>query len=284
MVLEETSNGHINIIRYQSKPSDKTILCIHGFCCDARIFNYLGNRLSEAGFNVLSIDIFGHGKSDGIKGDPDFEKCLQSINEIIEKLRINSKVFILAHSTGCTFALWYARNFKNSCDGLILMSPYIRVNVKKRSEVEPNLPIFFYLLFRRIFTSKSKVKITNVLTNYVRVGGEEIAQMLQDKEINFHYSYRYLIDVLVMRNSKVAKVLDVKVPTLILHGKKDRNVYPQISETFYKMVNSKDKKIELFDCDHWFYDAVFYNQFSPKYSEESRMSVIQSIKNWLAVH
>lgn len=284
LILEKTNNGRINIINYpSSKPADKTVLCIHGFCSDARIFNYIATQLSQRGFNVQSIDLLGHGKSDGSKGDTNFDKCLESINELIKKAKLHSKVFVLAHSIGCTYALWHAHNFKNSVDGLILLSPYIRIkHIKKRSEIEPSLPIFFYLFLRRLLTPKNKVKITSVLKNFVKVGGEEISQMLQDDELNFYYSYRYIIDIIAMRNSRVSEVSDVDVPILILHGKNDRNVYPDVGEEFYKLLLSKDKKIKLFDCDHWFYDAMFYNQLSEKYTEELRMEVIESIANWLS--
>ena len=92
MTLQETSRGKINIIKYSSTvPSDKIVLCIHGFCCDARIFDYLGNSLANNGFDVYSIDLPGHGKSYGEKGDPDFDACLESIHDIVTKLKDTSK-------------------------------------------------------------------------------------------------------------------------------------------------------------------------------------------------
>ena len=66
----ETTNGRINSIEFPSeKPASDTLLCIHGLCCDARLFTYVGNKLSSAGYNVVSIDLPGHGMSDGKRGD-----------------------------------------------------------------------------------------------------------------------------------------------------------------------------------------------------------------------
>jgi alpha-beta hydrolase superfamily lysophospholipase len=68
------------------------------------------------------VDLPGHGRSDGQKGDLDFGTCMQSIDQIITELKKkSSRVFILAHSMGSTFALWYAHLFRNSIDGMILM-------------------------------------------------------------------------------------------------------------------------------------------------------------------
>ncbi|HET7391874.1 MAG TPA: alpha/beta fold hydrolase [Nitrososphaeraceae archaeon] len=263
--------------------NNKTILCIHGSYSDARIFNYVAAQLSENGFEVYSMDLLGHGKSDGKRGDMNFNDCLSSINEVIRKILHNSKVYVLAHSIGCTFALWYAHNNKRSIDGLILMAPYIRIRtIKKRSSAEPNFFYFLYLLLRRLMTPKTLVKMTNVFPQLNEIGGKEISYMLQDKDLNFYYSYRYIVDIIALRNSKVNVLTDIdSVPTLLLHGKNDLIFFSAVSEAFFKLLKNKYKEIELFDCDHWFYDAISYNYMQSKYSEASRKKVIRTIIEWI---
>jgi alpha-beta hydrolase superfamily lysophospholipase len=278
-----TKYGKINSINFHSvTPSDKIVLCIHGFCCDARIFNYLGRELSEQGFNVKCIDLLGHGKSDGRQGDPDFDKCLDAINEIVTTLRKTSKVYILSHSMGCTFSLWYAKKFGNSFDGLVLLAPYLRLKMKKRSEVEPGFLGFLYLFLRRLITPKSRIMVPDALPNYLEVGGDEISFMLKDPKLNFRYSFRYLIDTIAIRNTKVSELSELEVPLLIVHGQKDKQVYPEVGENFFKLVKSKDKQFKLLNCDHWFFDSIFYNQSSEKYSDTDRKSVIDLLSSWLS--
>ena len=264
-----------------------TVLCIHGSYSDARIFKYVATRLSENGFNVYSMDLPGHGKSDGERGDLNFDACLRSINEIIRKIRGDSKLFILAHSIGCTFALWYAYIFKECVNGLILMAPYIRVkSVKKRSAAEPSILYFLYLIFRRLLTPKTRVSITKVLPQLINIGGEELSQMLQDKELNFHYSYRYIVDIIALRNSKVKELADINddISILLLHGKNDLIFFSAVSEAFFRLLKSRNKTIKLFDCNHWFYNALSYNHTDyllSKYSENSRQEIIKTIKEWI---
>ncbi|MGC2573886.1 MAG: alpha/beta fold hydrolase [Candidatus Nitrosopolaris sp.] len=279
-----TSCGNINLIKFPSvHESNKTVLCIHGSYSDARIFNYVGTQLSAYGLNVYSMDLLGHGKSDGPIGDLDFGDCLASINEVIEKIKGESQIFILAHSIGCTFALWYVHNYKRAVDGLILMAPYIRVrSVKKRSVAEPEFLHLLYLIFRRVLTPKTLVKMTDLFPELLDIGGEELLQMLHDKNLNFYYSYRYIIDIIAFRNSRVKELAGIDdVPICILHGKKDLIFFSSLSEAFFKMSRNKNKKINLFDCDHWFYDAVSYNPFPSKYSEESRKLIIATVKEWI---
>ena len=285
MTFYETASGRINAIEFESKkPASDTLLCVHGFFCDARIFTHIGSKLSIEGYNVVSIDLPGHGMSDGKVGDLDFDVCIKSIHQIVEQLNKRSgRVFIVAHSVGCIFALWYAHLFKASIDGLILLSPSVRVpNMKKRYDAEPNALAFLLLLFARIFMPNKLVDITEAFPAHVKAGGDEIAWMMKDPVINFRYSYRFLVDILAIKSSKVSQLSEVgDIPVLILHGKKDRMMYFQVSEEFFKLLTTTMKEIKIFDCDHWFYDAIFYDQSFSRHNEESRMQIISSIADWL---
>ena len=285
MTFYETASGRINAIEFASKrPSGDTILCIHGFFCDARIFAHIGSKLSIEGYNVISIDLPGHGKSDGKRGDLDFDACIRSIHQIVEQLKKRSaRVFIVAHSVGCIFALWYAHLFKSSIDGLILLSPSVRVsNMKKRYDADPNALQFLLFFFARIFVPNKLIDITEAFPRHVKAGGDELAWMMKDPEMNFRYSYRFLVDILAIKSSKLSELSDIgDIPVLILHGTKDRMMYVKVSEEFFKLLRTNMKEIKIFDCDHWFYDAIFYDQFFSRHSEESRMRVISSIADWL---
>jgi alpha-beta hydrolase superfamily lysophospholipase len=279
----ETPSGRLNVIKYLAPGGSKvSILCIHGLCCDATIFNYTSEKLANAGFNVYSVDLPGHGMSSGRKGDLDFDACLQSIGVIVSEIKKSStKVFILAHSMGSTFALWYAHIFKDSIDGLVLLTPYIRIPGIKRSDAEPSPSAFLYLLLGRIFAPRKQVDMRKVLPGYVRIGGSQYSRMVEVDTVNFDYTFRYLIDVIARRNSRISELADIEVPVLILYGLQDRNVYPQVSEEFFKLVKSRDKKTSSLDCNHWFYDAVFYSQ-SLEYSDEDRGKFIDSVTKWLS--
>lgn len=282
MVCYQTASGKINVIEIRSaRPNGHAVLCIHGICCDARIFSYAGTKLAQVGYDVYSMDLPGHGESDGQKGDLDFEDCLKSTGEIIAELRKkSSKVFIIAHSFGSTFALWYAHLFRKSVDGIVLLAPYIRIGGAKRSDAEPSSATFLYLLLGRLFTPYKRVNFGKVLPGYIKIGGTQLPRMVQDGKLNFDYSFRYLVDIVARRNSSLTELADVDVPVLIVHGSNDRNVYLKVSEEFFKLLRTKYKEIKVFDCNHWFYDAIFFSQ-SPEYSEEDRAKLVSSMVEWL---
>jgi lysophospholipase len=299
LAFYDTESGKINAIEFfpsnkssdddyttttNAAAEDSSLLCIHGFCHDARVFTYIGNKLSKEGYNVVSIDLPGHGKSDGERGNLDFGKCIKSIHQIVEELKKRSnRVFILAHSAGGIFALWYAHLFRGSIDGLILLSPHVRVrNMKKRFDAEPNTLQFLVLLLGRIFVPRKRLYIPRAFPEYVKVGGNEVAWMMKDPQANFSYTYQYLVDILAMRSSKLAELSDIgDIPVVILHGKKDRHMYPQVSEEFFKLLRTNKKEIKVVDCDHWFCHSIFYDQALSPHSEESRMQIVSSVVDWL---
>lgn len=285
MIFYNTASGRINAIEFRSeKPASDTLLCLHGFCCDARIFTYAGSKLSSLGYDVVSIDLPGHGMSDGKKGNLDFETCIKSIHQIITQLKKTSqKVFILSHSMGCIFALWYAHLFEASIDGLILLAPFVRApNVKKRYDAEPNSLQLLLMILARIFTPNKCVNVIERFPKYVKAGGDEFLWMMKDPLINFNYSYRFLIDIFAIKSGKVPKLSNVgDIPVLILHGRKDRVMYSQVSEDFFKLLRASRKEIRIFDSGHWFYDAIFYDQSLQGYSEELRLQIISAISDWL---
>ena len=285
MGFYETASGRINAIEFESrKPAGDTLLCIHGFFCDARLFAYFGTKLSAAGYNVVSIDLPGHGMSDGKKGNVNFDVFIKSLHQIVVQLKKrSSRVFIVAHSVGCIFALWYAHLYKASIDGLILLSPSIRVpNMKKRYDADPNVLKVLFLFFARILMPNKLVDITEAFPAHAKAGGDELAWMMKDSRMNFRYSYRFIIDIIAIKSSKVSELTDIgDIPVLILHGTKDRMMYPQVSEQLFKLLRTAAKDIKIFDCDHWFYDAIFYDQFSSRHEEKLRGQIISSVTDWL---
>jgi alpha-beta hydrolase superfamily lysophospholipase len=298
-----------------SGTSSNILVCIHGAYCDGQLFAYLANRVSRNGYRVYALDLLGHGKSEGDRGDTQFDDSIETINEVIREIKnkiedqnigivdrnstyVNQnlksskenntskiKIFILGHSLGCTFVLWYVRRFKSTVDGIILMAPYLRIpTLKKRSDVEPSSLSFIYLFLRRQITPKKVMAFIDVIPKLKELGGEEISLLVKHREESFRYTLRFIVDIVGLRNNRVKEIMRIDLPVLILHGKRDRLVYSEVSQILFNLIDSKKKEIRLFDCNHWFYHSIFYQELvqllSKQPCESDRNKIAQTIIDW----
>jgi pimeloyl-ACP methyl ester carboxylesterase len=109
--------------------SKETIVLLHGSGLSHIVWSLTEQYLSNINYNVLAIDLPGHGNSDG--------KCLKSIEEISDwlekvfnKLDI-SKITIIGHSQGCLEALEYCYKYSKRIKTLIFIGGSYRMPVNQ---------------------------------------------------------------------------------------------------------------------------------------------------------
>ena len=99
--------------------SKDTIVFLHGSGLSHIVWSLTEQFFSNKNFNVLSIDLPGHGNSDG--------PCLNSIEKIAEwlekvfnKLNLNNMILV-GHSQGCLEILEYASKYKDRLNKLVFI-------------------------------------------------------------------------------------------------------------------------------------------------------------------
>ena len=106
--------------------SKKAILLIHGFCEHSGRYEEFINKLNEIGYSVFAMDLRGHGRTIGKKGD------LESINKVVKDVAMVAKYIkenykfdkfgMFGHSTGGLAACLYA-SLNHDVNFLVLSSP-----------------------------------------------------------------------------------------------------------------------------------------------------------------
>ena len=81
------------------------------------------------GYNVLSIDLPGHGNSEGpsLKSISDISNWIQNLVETIDIKKIN----FIGHSQGCLVGIDFSSRFPNSIEKLILVAGSYRLPVNQ---------------------------------------------------------------------------------------------------------------------------------------------------------
>ena len=82
-----------------------TVLLLHGSGLSHIVWSLTEQYLSNQNYNVLSLDLPGHGNSEG-KCLSSIEKISDWIEKVLNKLEV-SNVTIIGHSQGCLEALEY---------------------------------------------------------------------------------------------------------------------------------------------------------------------------------
>lgn len=249
-------------------------------------FRNIGPSLAADGNQLYAFDLrgFGNSQEEGLpRGDTrDFRRHLQDIDETIGNVRQKhpgEKVFMLAHSMGGNYAIWYAANHPDSLDGLVLAAPGIVVRALSTRKASIGLFLANFLVPKRMYDPYKSSFVEDKQPEDIKIN-------LQDPLAAPKLSFRYLANI---KRTLVDKALEnasqIQKPTLVLQGEADTQALPYGAQRLYEHLGTTDKSIQTFpDADHWFYDAFSPATPRAKFVPAKRDDLISIIKNWLRIH
>ena len=116
----ENKNFHASDAGQGIDGKKDTIIFLHGSGLSHIVWSLAEQFFSNKNFNVLSIDLPGHGSSDG--------PCLQTIEDIadwLEKVFVKlelEQVILVGHSQGCLEMLEYSHKYKKRIKKMVFIS------------------------------------------------------------------------------------------------------------------------------------------------------------------
>lgn len=215
--LVRTSDGKVLFVRHWPAPAraDLAILIFHGITAYSEPYGkVLAEELVRAGLHVFGLDLRGHGRSDGIRGDyPSAERLSKDLCETVAVLKGSfSKVVVLGHSLGVLCAVVAVNSCPSAIDGIILLSGGRQFRPGAYGRPPPRV-ILKTLLAVSLFPHSP-------LIEYSRKG------MLgrDDPLFNFQYSARFYATMYGASSWSVIRMLqrnEITSPNLIISGKPD---------------------------------------------------------------
>ena len=214
-----------------------TIVLLHGSGLSHIVWSLTEQYLSNQSYNVLSLDLPGHGNSNG--------KCLLSIEQIsdwIEKVlnTLNiSEVTLIGHSQGCLEALEYCYKYPRKIKNLIFVggSYKMPVNQDLIDLAESGDDKAVQLMMKWSYENSKKF-----------IGGNPVERIINSprdiKEI-------LAVDLIACNNYKNGSeaLKKINCPTLCIFGEKDKMINVEKGKKFAAFIpNSKTKIIK--DCGH----------------------------------
>ncbi len=247
-----------------------TVLLAHGYAEHSGRYDHVAEFLTEKGYAVYAPDHYGHGHSDGIRGDvPYFEMFTTDLYKLYTIARNKEKndIFLFGHSMGGAIGAHFAILYPDSLKGLILSGAGIRVT----ADVSPLLKTISSVI-AAILPALPVVAFD--LEGISR--NQEVIQKYRDDPLTYTGKVRARMGRELLRVEKLTSteaLSKITVPVLLLHGEEDRVVNPECSKIIYNSVSSTDKEL-----------AVFPGLFHEILNSADKSIVLQRITTWLDSH
>ncbi|WP_299966418.1 alpha/beta hydrolase [uncultured Roseobacter sp.] len=109
--------------RWVGPPQGPVILCIHGLTTPSFVWGALAAGLSQAGFRVLTYDLYGRGFSDRPAGPQDAAFFLRQVDDLLVDQDITAPVTLIGYSMGGAIAAAFAARHPARVRRLLLLAP-----------------------------------------------------------------------------------------------------------------------------------------------------------------
>ena len=245
-ILKEKSQFMLSYSSYSNKKTDKWVVFIHGAGGSKSIW-FRQIRAFKESFNVLMIDLRGHGNSQSLKEytkkEYTFDAITDEIIEVLVHLKIKKAHFV-GISLGTILIRCLAEKRPNLVDNMVLGGAILELNTRSKLLIKFGnifkslVPyIFLYKLFAWIIMPKKNHKESRLM--FVKE-----AKKLCQKEFIRWYRLTAKINPLL----KLFSLNEIKKPTLYIMGAQDHLFLPSIQKVTAGHKNAQLHVIE--NCGH----------------------------------
>ena len=236
------SNGQIlkGMIQSPGENTKAVIILVHGLGEHIQRYLYWAGLFKNEGIGFLGVDLPGHGRSDGKRGNirsyalagEMIDILLKSCNQTFP----GCPVYIYGHSLGGGIVLDYLLRKNPKIKGAIVTSPWLRLSFQ---------PPKSKLIMASIMKS--------LIPDYIQPSGLNVRHISHDDAVVEKYSNDPLVHDKIsvslfdaaMSSAKysLAHASGLKIPTLLLHGSDDLITSPEGSREFAGKTSMVELKI-----------------------------------------
>ncbi len=216
---------------------------IHGLGEYSIRYDDFAKYFCKRGYGVYSIDLRGHGNSEGKRGHiNNFKKLLNDSEEMfinIRKENLDIPIVMFGHSLGGCIALNYlCENQSNEISLAIISSPWLK------TVIEP--PKFILYLQKILVGFLPSLTLNNRLNPYdLSKNIEIVKKYIEDPLVHNKISLKMFSEVNNAINQIEKDCKKINIPILLIHGKKDKIISFEGTENISKKIN--DSKLILYE-------------------------------------
>jgi alpha-beta hydrolase superfamily lysophospholipase len=272
--IEESFNGQAGVnIQWKAWLPDTdpvgVIVVAHGFGEHIDRYMNLVNAAVPRGYAVYGPDHRGHGRSGGERALIDkHDYLLDDLDRVFARVARDHPglpVFLLGHSMGGNIALASALRNQERLRGLVLSGPAVTT-----AGVSKILQIVAAVLGRVV----PKLGVQQLSSAGVSRDPAVVAAYDADPLV-FHGKMPAGTGAALLKTSKgfPARLPELKVPLLVVHGSADSIVSVESGRTAHALAGSTDKTLKI-------YDGLFHEVFN----EPEHATVLADVLDWIDAH
>ena len=219
------------------------ILLIHGLGGSINTWKYQIRDLQE--FNVIAVDLDGHGGSPLLKGRHLLSRCAAEINEVLENEHID-KVHIISLSLGTLVAMEFANSYKEKVRSIVLAGFVLNMGIGYKTLLA-FLECVKYIVPKKIFYPLF-AKIMMPFKNHKKSRDIFIRESFKMKSAAFRMWLSELFKTQFKLKKYIRTIRENKMPVFLISGKEDYFFVNSVRRAHKKMSESSLCFIEK--CGH----------------------------------
>ena len=236
------SNGQLlrGLIRSPGENIRAVIILIHGLGEHIHRYNPWADLFIQNGIGLTGIDLPGHGRSEGRRGNIRNYKLLSEVIDIMvqscNRTFPSVPVFIYGHSLGGGIVINYLLHNNPRIKGAIVTSPWLCLSF------EPNkLKLFIASLLSYLLPGLTQS--SGLIVEHLSRDRTEIEKYKNDPLVHDKISLSLFCGTVEASKYSLKNASDLRIPMLIIHGSEDRICSPEGSREFADKAEMAELKI-----------------------------------------
>ncbi len=243
------------------------IILLHGIGSHSLRFEHLAKYFQKQRFNIYAFDFMGFGKSQSFQGH--IESFNTYINETLAMVKLskmsfpNNKKFVIGEDMGGIVGLHFARYYQKLIDGLILLSPAVKLKLR--------IPFqkIFNAMLNTVFNKLYQFDLP--FTNEMLTRDFKMQKKLQEDDFNGKIVTAKFYFAMMESLKKINKIAhNINIPVYTLQAGNDLLVNIDSVKEVFCSLNSMMKELIIL--------PEFYHSLS---IDKNRQLVFQLIEKWI---
>jgi acylglycerol lipase len=261
------SNGQIlrGMVNSSGEDTRAMIIFVHGLGEHIQRYTHWFELFRGAGIGFTGVDLPGHGRSDGRRGNISRFVLLDEMLDILlsgcQGTFPGIPVFIYGHSLGGSIILDYLLRMNPKVRGAIVTAPWLRLSF----EPDRNR-IFLARILKYILPGL--VQPSGLVVDHISHDKTVVEKYKNDPLVHNKISVSLFYEAVRIGRYSLAHASELKVPILIMHGTDDQIVSPSGSLDFAGKTNLAELKT---------WDGFYHEIHNEIFSQD----VFAYIINWI---